>query len=349
MTRKTKLAVLTVVIGAGAVLALRSRASGRETAAAADPVLPVVAPGIIEPEADQVALGFELSGRVVEVTVDEGDAVTAGQVVARLDDRIARAEVAKAEAALAVAKAKRDLAMRGARSAEIRAAEADVLAARAQAWERESASGRAQAVRDSNESAISAAQIDAERGAADAARARASAAEARWDLVKQGSRSEEKRAAIAAVDAAEADLAHAMAILSKTELRAPRAGVVLRRFVEAGEQVTTMPPVTVLTIADTSQLELRAEIDESDIARIAVGQRGFATAQAFGDRKFPGQIVRISRELGRKTVRTDDPRARIDTRILEIEFALDDAAGLPLGLRMDVRLDPAAAPAATPQ
>jgi hypothetical protein len=94
-------------------------------------------------------------------------------------------------------------------------------------------------------------------------------------------------------------------------------------------------------MADLSQLEVRAEIDEVDVAAIAVGKHAYATADAFGDRKFPVHVTRITRELGRKTVRDDDPRARVDTRVLEVIVRFDAEPGveLPLGLRMYVHAD----------
>ncbi len=128
--------------------------------------------------------------------------------------------------------------------------------------------------------------------------------------------------------------------LDQTALHAPVDGVVLRRLAEVGTLVTTLTPAPVLSTADVSQLELRAELDETDIAAIAVGAKAYATADAFGDRKFPVVVTRITGELGRKTVRDDDPRARIDTRVLEV-IAHIDAGGvsLPLGLRMYLHVD----------
>ena len=79
---------------------------GRETPKA-DAALPpaiarphtLVAPSRVEPVRDPVALAFEAGGRIVAIDVDEGDSVRAGQVVARLDDRMAKARVAAAQAA----------------------------------------------------------------------------------------------------------------------------------------------------------------------------------------------------------------------------------------------------------
>jgi HlyD family secretion protein len=101
-----------------------------------------------------------------------------------------------------------------------------------------------------------------------------------------------------------------------------------------------MNPSTIMTIADVAQLEIRAEIDEADVAAIEVGETAYATADAFGAKRFPVKITRITRELGRKTVRDDDPRARVDTRVLEVMAQFEGAPGeqLPLGLRMYVHV-----------
>jgi len=336
-TKKTTLiAAAALLLVSGTAWSMRPGSEGVAPVKRGDVVREVVAPGLIEPTADQVALGFETSGRVVEVSVEEGDRVEAGQLLARLDDRLARAQLARAEAALAGAEAKKDLAFHGARPAEIRAAEADAEAARAQARDRDSTRRRNEKLLEGG--AISKAEADGALHASDAARASAAAAEARLDVVKSGERSEVRRDALAAVAAAEADLEHARTLLAQTELRAPRTGVVLRRMVEPGEQIATTPPKVVLTLADVDRLRLRAEVDEADVGRVAVGQSAFVTADAYGSRRFPAHVVRVMRELGRKTVRLDDPHAKADTRVLEVILELDDAAELPLGLRMDAHV-----------
>ena len=116
--------------------------------------------------------------------------------------------------------------------------------------------------------------------------------------------------------------------------------MILRRYAEVGSLVTLQTPSPIVSLADLRSLQLRAEIDEADVAAVAVGQSAFAMADAFGDRKFPIRITRITHELGRKTVRDDDPRARVDTRVLEVTAVFDGAPGveLPLGLRMSVHV-----------
>lgn len=341
MTRTKKLAIgLFVVLSGGAALWLLlprtpSAAEGPNAETSRAP-RSLVVPGVVEPASDPVSLSFEQSGRVVELLVDEGDSVLAGQLVARLDDRIARARVRQAEAHVASARARRDLSLRGARAEEIRAAEADARAMSAQARERARHASRAELLLDAG--AGTSADRDGAVDAADAASAGAAAADARVALLRRGTRRETRREAQAALDAALAVLEEARVSLAQTELRAPRSGVVLRRFVEPGEHVVVVPPTVVITMADLSTLRVRAEVDEADVARVFVGQRAYATADAFGARRFPGRIVRLTAELGRKVIRADEPRARADTKVLEVLVALEGAVPMPLGLRTDVHL-----------
>jgi multidrug resistance efflux pump len=299
-------------------------------------VAEVVAPGLVEGSGDTLDLGFDRAGRITAVLVEEGSRVEKGQVLARLDDRVERARLAQAEAALAAARARRDVAFRGSRGAEIREAEAAVDGARAEARNQESE--RLRADRLITAAAISSAEAERTRSGADAATARAAAAEARLALIREGTRGELKRAALAEVAAAEANLEEARIVVSQMVLVAPRSGVVLRRRAEPGEQVVLLPPTVVVRMANLDELRLRAEIDEEDVERVAVGQAGFAEAPAFGLRRFPGHIVRLLGELGRKKVRDDDPRSRIDTRVREVLFGFDERPSFPVGLRMDLHL-----------
>ena len=73
---------------------------------------------------------------------------------------------------------------------------------------------------------------------------------------------------------------------------------------------------------------------DEDIGRLRAGAAAYATAPAFPGERFPGKVVEIGRRMGRKNVRTDDPAARIDTKILEVVFELEAKASLVPGLRV---------------
>jgi HlyD family secretion protein len=299
----------------------------------------IVAPARVEPLHDPVALAFQTGGRIVAIDVDEGDVVKAGQIVAHLDDRLATARVAGAEAALAQARARDELAHHGPRREDLAAAKAEAAAAAAEADHRSAEQGRSEQL--GRVGALASASVDSDSTAARVSSATAAAATARYQALARGTRSERVAEADAAVEAAAADLAAARVALDQTLLKAPRDGVVLRRLAEVGTLVGTLTPLPVISVADLSTLELRAEIDEADVAAIRVGKAAYATADAYGDEKFPIHVIRLTRELGRKTVRDDDPRAKIDTRVLEVVGRFDHAPGepLPLGLRMYVHLE----------
>ena len=300
------------------------------------PVL--VAPGRVEPERDPVKLAFEAQGRIAAILVDEGDRVTANQVLARLDDRLARARVAAAEAGLAQAKARYTLARRGPRREDLDAARADADAAAAAAAHRGVEQARSEQLGKSG--AVASATVDADDAAARVATAQAAAATARYQSLAHGTRAEQIDEAAAAIALAQAELDAANVALDQTVLRAPTDGVILRRTAEVGALVTLTPPPPVLTMANLAKLEVRAEIDEADVAAIAPGRAAYATADAFGDKQFPVHVARVTSELGRKTVRDDDPRARVDTRVLEVIATFDSApSDLPIGLRMYVHVD----------
>jgi hypothetical protein len=95
----------------------------------------------------------------------------------------------------------------------------------------------------------------------------------------------------------------------------------------------------VLSIGDCSTLRVRVDVDESDVARLFLGQKASVTAEAYGDRKFTGHVVRIGQALGRKNIRTDEPTERVDKKILETLVELDPGQTLPIGLRVDAFLE----------
>lgn len=339
MTKLRKTLLVTIPLAAAGALWLAHEP--RSAAARSEPprVATLVAPGRIEPEHDPVALAFETAGRIRSIDVDEGAFVHAGDVLARLDDRMPSARLAAARAAVVEAEARLQLAQRGPRHEDVAAAKAEAEAQAAEAAHRAAERERSEKLRESG--AVATAAVDADDTAAEVARANAAAASARYQSLAKGTRTEQIAEAAAALEAAKADAEAAQVALDQTILRAPQDGVILRRLAEVGALVTTMTPSPVVTMADLSHLEIRAELDEADIAAIAVGKPAYATADAFGDRRFPVRITRITHELGRKTVRDDDPRARVDTRVLEViaRFDGEPTTALPLGLRMYVHVE----------
>jgi len=328
-------------LAAAGALGLGASAHGQEkqaTLPAAPSPRILVAPGVTEGASDVAALSFQANGSVREVLVDTGVLVKKGELLARLDDRLARAQLDEAVATLAATQARRDAIFAGSRASERAMAEAELAEVRATVADRNRELERSERLFAQN--AVGSAEVDSFRTAAEIARARKLSAEARAKLVREGSRAEALREAAATLTAAEARRREAETLLSHTELRAPRDGIILRRKIEPGVQVTLLPPTIAFTLVDISKLRVRAEIDEQDLGLIQVGDPAWTSAPAFGERRFPGKIVQIMNEFGRKQITTGDPHARNDTRVIEALVELDGPLSLPIGLRMDTHISP---------
>jgi ABC exporter DevB family membrane fusion protein len=293
----------------------------------------IAAPGRVEAVSEEIRVSSELSGRLKSVLVEEGDHIRRSQILAQIenDDYIAR--VAGAEALLAEREAELQRTINGARSQERRASQASLKAAEAilensgrEAERRRNLAEHQMVSRDEAERYERAYQV---------AHAEYQRAQEEFSLVTADPREEDRRKAEAAVASARAQLTEARAYLDKTYIRSPLDGIVLRKFRHAGESVSTQFDSPIVTLADDSALRVRLDVDETDVAKLRVGQSAFVTAEAYRNQKFTGRVIRIGHILGRKNVRTDEPTEHIDTKILETLVELDRGQRLPLGLRVD--------------
>jgi HlyD family secretion protein len=317
----------------------RSNATEPQPAAATPNLLPqpkafVVASGRVEPVSEEIEVGTEISGKIKAVLVEEGDQMQQGQHMAILENSDYAAQLAAAEARLAQAQAEWRRVMNGARSQERREARAVVEQTEVVMRNAELELERRQ--RLLQRGAVSKEEADRAERELRVARARYQEAKERHALIDAEAREEDRARAQATVALARAQVSEARARLDKTFIRAPITGVVVRKRIHVGESVSPeVPNATLFTIADTSTLRVRVDVDETDVGRIRLGQRAYVTADAYSDHKFWGQVVRIGQVLGKKNIRTNNPAERVDTKILETLVELDNKPSLPLGLRVD--------------
>jgi RND family efflux transporter MFP subunit len=207
----------------------------------------------------QASVAARTTGRLASLLVEEGDAVEADQVLARLIDEDQRAAVAQADANLALARARLEQANAAATDTDRRSRR------RVELLERGLVSAE-----ESEEAATAAQTAAADRVAAEAS-----------------------------VRAAQAALQTARLELDKTEIRAPFAGVVLRKDAEVGEIVgpimtsNTARAGAVVTIADVATLEVGVDVNESYIARLSIGMPADIVLDAHPDVHFPGDVRTI--------------------------------------------------------
>jgi len=264
-------------------------------------------------EATEVRLAAKVGGIVATVTVDEGDTVTAGQVVATLDTVDLALARAQAVAERAQAAAQLALLDAGSRSEDIASARAEVTLRRSDFENAERDFERAQALFERG--AIAAQARDDARARQDMARAALRQAEEAARRVARGPRIEEKAAARAALARAQARLEAVAQQVEDATVRAPSSGTVTERLVEPGELVT--PGSGLLVYADVTRPWLTAFVTGEDLPRVVIGADALVTTDARGDRGRPGKVAAISptAEFTPRNVQTRDERARLVHRV----------------------------------
>jgi len=280
-----------------------------------------------------VDLGFRVGGRIASLPVEEGARVKAGEVLAALDLRPERDQLAIDAAQVAVASAQLEKQRNGNRPQDVAAAAALLDQQRALLAKAKADYDRRSALAASG--AVSQADFDATTSALAAAKAQVRAAEEALSLQRAGARRED-------VGAARAQRAEAMARRDKTQtdiadstLRAPNDGVILTRAREPGAIVQAGE--TVLTLTIDRPLRVRAYVDEGDLSRISPNMA--VEVAADGNAKvYHGVIGFISptAEFTPKTVQTRELRTDLVYRLRVIVTDPDD--GLRQGQPVTVRV-----------
>jgi HlyD family secretion protein len=293
----------------------------------------ICAAGKVQPISEEIKIASQLEGVLRDVLVEEGQRVRRGQPIAILDNADYTARVAEARATVEIRQSELDRVINGARDHERREALASVEEAKAVLAEARSEMQRRQSLFQTGD--ISRSDWERAQREYEVAQARVGQASHHYAFLDAPARADERARAEANLALSRAQLAEAEALLAKTIIRAPFDGAVLKRFRRAGEVVTDKADSPIISFGDVSRLCVRVDVDETDVARPKVGDRAYFTAQAFGDQKFWGRVVRVGRLLGRKNVETNEPAEKIDTKILETLVELDGHPPLPAGLRVD--------------
>ncbi len=232
----------------------------------------------------QSDLGSTLQTTVAEVLVEEGDTVEADALLIRLADEEAQAAVSEAEASLSEA----DARLSRAQGVGRRMASQSLAQARIDATQAETVLTRQQRLFE--QGAISEAEVQRARRDRDATRSRRVSAS--LDVAASAPSGSDAQALRASLAAAEARLRAAAARLSQTQIRAPSAGTVLNLHIERGEVVR--PGEVLVTFAGDGPLEVVVRPDESNLARLAVGQTALVSPEAFPGRRIRARVARIA-------------------------------------------------------
>ena len=296
--------------------------------------LDTVGPARIEPVSGEVELSTATAGVLASISVQEGENVVKGQVLAVLDNADAIARVAQAQATVQMQQSKLERLLNGFRSEEVKQAKAAIDEQDAALLSQTREVVRQKSLQTRGYTSASQVEQAQSAEAVSLARKRAKA-EALAQMVA-GPRREDVNGATAEVQLARAQLNEAAAALDKTVIRSPIDGVVLRIYKHVGESVGLVGTTsTIMQVGDVGQLVARAQIDDADIGRISVGSRAYVTTSAFPGRRFPGHVSAVSPRVGAKTIQTGAPTEKRDASVLDIIVALDPGTSLPIGLRVD--------------
>ena len=266
MKKSVKIGIAVVIVvaaGAAAVAAAKSGKKGvevrTEEVERRDLIASVTASGKVQPKTS-VDVASDVSGRIVRLAVKEGQIVSKGQFLLQIDPENAQASVQRAEAQLA-------------------AARAQAAQAKANLLQSSKNYERTASIRKTNAQLVSDEQLEQLRTTMEVNQALAESAQHN-------------------VEQAAAALRDARNSLTKTRIVAPMSGRITRLNVEEGE--TAVPgtfnkdAATLLTISDMKVLETKVKVDETDVARISVGDSAAIDIDAFPDTTFVGRVVEIS-------------------------------------------------------
>jgi HlyD family secretion protein len=305
MSRGRKILIGVGVVAVVGVLAARAVMAGGEKAVTVraedverrDLVAKVRASGHIEPRRS-VDISADISGRIVQLPVEEGQNVREGDLLLIIDPTQYEAALQRAEASLAEARAR-----------EVQA-RTDYTQARRDA-------DRLSQLKERTENLVTDQEVERAVTLADVKKSF-------WEAAEHG------------VANARAAVSEARDRLDKTVIRAPMTGRITRLSVEKGETaiVGTMnnPGSLLLTVADLSEMEAVIEVDETDVPEVSIGDSASVEIDAFPNRRFAGRVTKIGNSSIRpvSSVTSTASDQAID---FEVRIALDDP---PEGIRPDL-------------
>src|SRR5947209_14242201 len=257
-----------------------------------DLVAAVTASGKIQPK-KKVDISADITGRITKIAVREGDLVTKGQFLLQIDPTIYQANLQQAEATLA-------------------SSQAAAVQAKANRDQAQRALGRTKELHTQNPNLVSQEQLEQAQTAFDIAEANLNSATHQVDQSR------------AAVESSRQNLA-------KSHIVAPMSGRVTRLAVEEGEVAvpgTFSKEVGLLmTIADLSVIQVKVNVDETDVVRVHLADSVEVTIDAFPDTTFTGRVTKISNSAILTAGASTAPGTNTQAVDYEVEITLTNPPG----------------------
>jgi HlyD family secretion protein len=341
---KFGLPIIAALILSFAIFAIvRSQPVHATVAPPSPPPTPVIqgsvgAVGLVEASSENIAVSVSVQGMVTHVYVKAGDRVTQGQKLFSIDDRDLQAELGLRRSSLTMAQAKLDKLLRSPRPEEIPPAEAKVREAEELYRDADVQLELIESVRDKR--AIRDEDLLRRRIAVKAAAARLDQAKADLALLKAGAWQPDIEIARAEVNEAHRQVERIQADIDRTVVTAPITGEILQCKVRLGEYAQAgQLAQTLILMGATNQLNVRSDVDEQDAWRVKTGASAVASVRGDSRHRYRLRFVRFEPYVIPKKNLTGDSTERVDTRVLQVIFALDKNAPVYAGQQMDVFIE----------
>jgi len=328
-------AAVVIALAALIILSTKSKAEKIESPAHKDNA--VAAEGKVElMPGFEVEIGSELEGKIAEFPVREGDTVRKGDTIARMESGDIQARLGEAQAALAVAGSRLREVASGAREEEVNSATAVLESARADIEYERTSFMRFRELYQKG--IISKDALDEKDKVVKNSEAKVKKAEEEKRLLEKGPRRETIKFNEDAVKRAGAEVEYCQKLLDKTLITAPISGKVIRKYMEAGECATKNRALA--TIADIGKTWVNAEVDETDIGKIRLGDPAEVRCDAFPGSAFPGEVKVISDYAGIRKVKPNDQAKNMDMKVVEVKIRLKSACPIKSSMTVDVKIKP---------
>jgi HlyD family secretion protein len=343
---------LAAVVAVGVAYGIHQLGSGTKVSATADAPAPVrprwtaSTQGRVEPRGGEIRLTALSPGRIENVLVKVNDKVRAGDLLVRIDDSDAVARVVAADAEVGVRKRERDTEsgtvtkpVQDRRQAEDRVSDSEraVIAARLEL-------DRLQIANHATPTPAQSQAVEAQRKVLDEA-------QKRLESDRQALRQSLAVAGLplptrleSGLTQSRSDLSLAEAALERTRIRAPHNATVLQVIAHVGETASASPEQPLVVVGDLGALDVRAEVEERDVAKVSVGQPVVLKTDSYPGREFKGRVASIARAMRPPKLAQKGPRRPSDLDTLEVMVDVEPGSPLLPGMRVDVYF--AVAPAA---
>jgi HlyD family secretion protein len=292
--------IVLLALGGGCAVIVQNQAKTKAAIAAkAKPALTpytTIANGKADVEGGVINIAARRAGVVSAVFVQEGERVKKGQVLAQQENDDARLALANAEAQVAQTRAQIELTQ-----FQIDAAKREYK--------------RLEKLSPNNFVAVQ--KLDQAKDTIDQANATL-------------------HAQTASIATAIASVNQARYNLDLSIIRAPADGLIVRRYANPGAGASTLNVSNMFDLVPDTRRIVRAEIVESALPSVAVGQKVLIVPEADASKTYAGEVLRRSAQFGARKLQSDDPTERADERVVEVVVSADDAPFL-IGQRVLVK------------